>query len=76
MSARIIDVEYVLADLLYPDQLEVGDIIQEPFEDEFVKITNIETLENGYEITYSNDFGEIDSIIFDEYQQVSLFVIR
>ena len=41
MSARIIDVEYVLADLLYPDQLEVGDIIQEPFEDEFVKITTL-----------------------------------
>lgn len=76
MSARIIDVEYVLADLLYPDQLEINDIIQEPFENEFVKIQNIESLAQGYAITYSNDFGEVDSIIVDDYQQIALFVIR
>jgi hypothetical protein len=73
MSDTITNMEFIKVDELNVDQLEIGDFVE--INEEIVEVCDITPLTNGYAITYSNDFGEVDLIEVDDYAKFDLFVI-
>ena len=73
MSDTMMSMEYMLADVLNSDQLMPDDLIK--IDDEIVQVINIDSLKDGYVLTYKNDFGETDIIEIDDYQKFELYVL-
>ena len=73
MSATMISMDFVKVDILNVDQLEPSDYIM--IDGEIVQVINIVGMKNGYAISYSNDFGEVDLVEVDDYAQFDLYVI-
>ena len=72
MSDTMLIMDYRLVDVLNSDQLEVNDLIG--LGDEVVKIINIETIKNGFALTYENEFGEKDIVECGDEEQFELFI--
>ena len=64
MTATMIDMELIKADILTPDSLEIGDLIS--YNDEIVEVLFIESDSTGdnYDVQIVNDFGEKEIIQF------------
>jgi hypothetical protein len=73
MSDTMISMDFVKVDILNVDQLEPSDYIM--IDGEIVQVINIVGMKNGYAISYSNDFGEVDLVEVDDYAQFDLYVI-
>ena len=73
MSDTMISMDFVKVDILNVDQLEPNDYIM--IDGEIVQVINIVGMKNGYAISYSNDFGEVDLVEVDDYAQFDLYVI-
>ena len=73
MSATMISMDFVKVDILNVDQLEPNDYIM--IDGEIVQVINIIGMKEGYAISYSNDFGEVDLVEVDDYAQFDLYVI-
>ena len=73
MSDTMMSMEYMLADVLNSDQLMPDDLIK--VDNEIVQVINIDSLKDGYVLTYKNDFGETDIIEIDDYQKFELYVL-
>jgi len=73
MGATMFNMEFIKVDVLNVDQLEIGDLIQ--IDDDIVQVCEVVPLNNGYAITYSNDFGEKDLIEVDDYAQFDLYIV-
>ena len=69
----MISMDFVKVDILNVDQLEPSDYIM--IDGEIVQVINIVGMKNGYAISYSNDFGEVDLVEVDDYAQFDLYVI-
>lgn len=69
----MINMDFIMVDVLNVDQLEPNDYIM--IDGEIVQVTNVASIKNGYVIAYSNDFGEDDLIEVDDYAQFNLYVI-
>lgn len=67
--------EYIFADLLYPDQLMEDDFIE--IEDEYgkqiVTIKNIYSIDEGWLVEVVNDFGEESDVHLLDNAKVKLF---
>jgi hypothetical protein len=74
MSATIKHMEYQFVDKLNADQLEPEDLIE--IDDEIVEVVYVDSLANGYVITFKNEFGEKDVIEFDGEQQFNWYILR
>ena len=73
MSDTIKNMEFIKVDELNVDQLEIGDLIQ--IDDDIVQVCEVVPLNDGYAITYSNDFGEKDLIEVDDYAKFDLYIV-
>jgi hypothetical protein len=73
MSDTMISMDFVKVDILNVDQLEPSDYIM--IDGEIVQVINIVGMKDGYAISYSNDFGEVDLVEVDDYAQFDLYVI-
>ena len=73
MSDTILTMDYRLADILNANQLEVGDLIG--LGDDVVEILEISSLDNGYAITFRNDYDEKDTVEISDDEQFELFVL-
>ena len=77
MSATIKNMEYVFADLLFPDQLMEDDLIE--IEDEYgkqiVRVKNIYSIDEGYLVETVNDFGEETDVHFFDDAQIPFYVL-
>lgn len=73
MSDTIKNMEFIKIDVLNVDQLEIGDLIQ--IDDDIVQVCEVVPLNDGYAITYSNDFGEKDLIEVDDYATFDLYIV-
>jgi hypothetical protein len=73
MDATMFNMEFIKVDVLNVDQLEIGDLIQ--IDDDIVQVCEVVALNDGYAITYSNDFGEKDLIEVDDYAQFDLYIV-
>lgn len=72
MSATMMSMELRFADLLLPNQLEVGDLIK--IDDEFLTIDSISENDQGVNLVLLNDFDEtLDVFLFDD-EKVELYV--
>ena len=69
----MISMDFVKVDILNVDQLEPNDYIM--IDGEIVQVINIIGMKEGYAISYSNDFGEVDLVEVDDYAQFDLYVI-
>ena len=67
------DMDLVHIDTINVWSLEEGDMIQ--IHGEVVTVTNLESVEDGYIVSYSNDFGEPDVISVDDDTHFKLFMI-
>jgi hypothetical protein len=72
MSATMMNMELVYADLLQADQLMEGDIIRH--NDEFVTVNKIDATNIGWLVSVANDFGEDAEIEFDDEAMIRLYV--
>ena len=74
MTATMINMEFVYADLLTPSQLMEGDFIN--IDNDIVEILSIDDDPTGdnYEIKHRNDFGEIESTMFSFENKIQLYV--
>jgi hypothetical protein len=74
MTATIINMELVKADVLTVDSLELGDFIS--YNDEIVEVIFIESDSTGdnYDIQIVNDFGEKEIIQFSFDDEVDWYV--
>ena len=72
MTATITSMDYRLVDVLNSDQLEINDLIG--LGDEVVKILNIETIKDGFALTYENEFGEKDVVECGDNEKFELFI--
>ena len=72
MSATMMNMELVYADLLQADQLLEGDIIRH--NDEFVTVKNLVTTDTGWNILITNDFGEEDEFQMNDDEMIRLYV--
>lgn len=73
MSATIKHMEYQFIDVLNADQLEAEDLIE--IDNEIVEVIYVDSLANGYVITFKNEFGEKDVIEFDGEKQFNWYII-
>jgi hypothetical protein len=74
MSATMIDMELVYADLLTPSQLLDGDLIK--IDTDIVEVISVKDDSSGdnYTITYRNDFGEQDEYLCNYEEMFNLYV--
>ena len=76
MTATMMSMNLVHADVLVPDQLMEGDIIR--IEDEngeqLVEVKTIHAIEEGWVIEVVNDFGEVVDVVFDDEATIDLYV--
>jgi hypothetical protein len=73
MTATINDMELILADLLFPDQLMEGDIIKSP-DQEIVTIKTINSTDAGVTIEAINDFDELVEFHITDDEMISWYV--
>jgi hypothetical protein len=66
--------DYIHVDNLSVDQLLEDDLIE--IENEIVKVINLDSLKDGYAITFENEFGERDIIELDDNAIVKLFILQ
>ncbi len=74
MSATINAMDYRLVDVLNVDQLEVDDLIG--IEDEVVRVVFVDSLKDGYIVTFENEFGEKDFIEVSDDEQFDLYILE
>ena len=74
MSATIKHMEYQFVDKLNADQLESEDLIE--IDGEIVQVVYVDSLANGYVITFENEYGEKDFIEFDGEQQFNWYILH
>jgi hypothetical protein len=74
MSATMIDMKFIYADLLTPSQLMDGDLID--IDGEIVEVISVEDDATGdnYAITYKNEFDEEDVKMCDYEDMFKLYV--
>jgi hypothetical protein len=72
MSATMLDMDYRLVDRLGVDQVMINDLIE--INDEIVQVISIESIKNGFEITYQNEFGEKETAEFNDAKIFDLYV--
>jgi hypothetical protein len=76
MTATMMSMNLVHADVLVPDQLMEGDIIR--IEDEngeqLVEVKSIHAIEEGWVVEVVNDFGEVVDVVFDDEATIDLYV--
>jgi hypothetical protein len=74
MTATIMNVELIKADVLTVDALELGDFIS--YNDEIVEVIFIESDSTGdnYDIQVVNDFGEKEIVQFSFDDEVDWYV--
>ena len=70
----MLNMDYVHVDNLAADQLMENDLIE--ISGEIVQIIAIASVKNGIAITFENEFGEKDSLEFDDNAIFKLFVMR
>lgn len=68
----MLTMEYRMVDILKADQLEVGDLIG--LGDEIVEVVNVKPHDDGFTLTFKNDFDEKDEIEISYDQNFGLFV--
>jgi len=73
MTATINDMELILADLLFPDQLMEGDMIKSP-DQEIVTIKTINSTDAGVTIEATNDFDELVEFHITDDEMISWYV--
>ena len=73
MSAIMKNMELILADLLFPDQLMKGDMIKSP-DQEIVTIKSITSTDIGFTIEATNDFDELVEFHLTDDDMVSWYV--
>jgi hypothetical protein len=73
MTATINDMELILADLLFPDQLMEGDMIKSP-DQEIVTIKTINSTDAGVTIEAINDFDELVEFHITDDEMISWYV--
>jgi hypothetical protein len=74
MSATINAMDYRLVDVLNVDQLEVDDLIG--IDDEVVRVVFIDSLKDGYILTFEDEFGEKDFIEVSDDEQFDLYILE
>ena len=72
MVDTMLTMEYRLVDILNADQLEVGDLIG--LSDEVVEVLDVKPHDEGFTLTFKNDFDEKDEIEISYDEQFELFV--
>jgi hypothetical protein len=72
MTATMIDMDYRLVDRLGVDQVMENDLVE--INDEIVQVIKIESVKNGFEITYQNEFGEKETTEFNDSKIFDLYV--
>ena len=73
MSATIKNMDLILADLLFPDQLMEGDMIKSP-DQEIVTINKINSTDAGFTIEATNDFDELVEFHITDDEMISWYV--
>ena len=73
MSATMKNMELILADLLFPDQLMEGDMIKSP-DQEIVTIKSITSTDIGFTIEAINDLDELVEFHLTDDDMVSWYV--
>jgi hypothetical protein len=74
MTDTINAMDYRLVDVLNVDQLEVDDLIG--IEDEVVRVVFVDSLKDGYIVTFENEFGEKDFIEVSDDEQFDLYILE
>lgn len=72
MSDTMIAMELRFADTLFPNQLEVGDLIK--VDDYYVTIDSIHESDDGYNIVVLDDFDEPSTVFLFDDEKVELYV--
>lgn len=74
MSDTMTDMELIYADLLIPNQIMQGDLIE--IDGDIVEVVSIvdDVTGDNYTITYTNDFGEEDEYTCTDEAVFKLFV--
>ena len=73
MSATIKNMDLILADLLFPDQLMEGDMIKSP-DQEIVTIKTINSTDAGFTIEATNYFDELVEFHITDDEMISWYV--
>ena len=76
MAATMNSMELIFADLLMPNQLMIGDLVE--INDEVVEVISIEDDSTGdnYSITHINDYGDEDVFTCNYETVFKLFVYK
>ena len=74
MTDTMLHMELVKADILTPGQLMIGDLIG--IDEDIVEVLEVVDHENGsdFYIDYQNEFGEVDRVVAEYDEQISLYV--
>ena len=74
MADTMLHMELVKADILTPGQLMIGDLIG--IDEDIVEVLEVVDHENGsdFYIDYQNEFGEVDRIVAEYDELISLYV--
>lgn len=75
MNATIKNMNLILADLLFPDQLMEGDMIKSP-DQEIVTIKTINSTDIGFTIEATNDFDELVEFHITDDEMISWYVFE
>jgi len=70
----MLHMELVKADILTPGQLMIGDLIG--IDEDIVEVLEVVDHENGsdFYIDYQNEFGEVDRVVAEYDELISLYV--
>ena len=74
MTATMMNMELVFADLLTPSQLMEGDLIK--IDDDVVEVLSVKDDSTGdnYTVTYRNDYGDVDEYDCNYEEVFKLYV--
>lgn len=73
MTDTMTTMDLIKVDTLTAYSLEPGDLIE--VDGDIVTVTNVVSLNEGYEVEIVNDFGEEDVIYPSDYDQFDLYLI-
>ena len=79
MSATLTNMEYVLADILFVDQVMENDLVEYLDEDNnssIVEVIDLISLENTYLVIAKNEFGETIEFELADDAKIKLFVLQ
>lgn len=70
--------DYIYADTLDPDQLEIGDWIEifDGYEYIFVQIKTLKENEKDWTITASDEFGDSNEFTIQNDEKIKLFIFK